>query len=368
MSTLRTTVARLFGRLNAEAVGAPEAQFTLAPTTADDTAAVLRFATDHGLSVLPWGGGTHQFGPPEAPDVVVVTGGLSGIDWRPADLTLVAGAGVTVSDLEDRLGEQGQSAMLPEHPGGATVGGVIAAGVSGWRRLRFGPTRDRILEVVAVTGDGRVIRGGGQVVKNVTGYDLPRLYTGSFGALGVITRVCLKLWPRGTAAATVIVDDPERARAVAYRPLAILEVSDRVMVFLSGTAAEVDAQAAALGGVVTPALVWPDPPRGEVEVSIRVPPARTVAAVEKARPAGGFVAAHGIGEVTLAGSLSKSLVAEWREWAESSGGAVVIMRAPSGFGLDTWGTPPNTVELQRRIQAAFDPAGVLVPGRLAGSR
>lgn len=364
MSSLKSAAARLFGRFAAELPGAPTAEFTFVPTTVEECAAVLDFASEHRLAVLPWGGGTHGFGPPATPDVVVGTSGFDSIDWRPDDLTAVVGAGVTVAALEARLGEKGQSAMFIEHPGHATVGGVVASGVSGWRRLRYGPTRDRVLEVVAATGDGRVIRGGGQVVKNVTGYDLPRLFTGSFGSLGVITRVCLKLWPRGSAAATVTVDDPERAAAIAVRPLALLQTASASLVYVAGTAAEVAAQSAALGGSARDGLHWPERPQGAVELTVRVPPTNISDVLD--RVAGDFVAAHGVGEVLVAGELPTDAVAELRSWAESIGGSVVITRAPVGFGLDPWGSPPPTLALQRRIKAAFDPVGVMVPGRLPG--
>lgn len=365
MTALRTTVARLFGRFAADVEGAPEAEFTFAPSTAEDTAALLDFAAEHHLSVVPWGGGTHQFGPPTEPDVIVSTQALGGVDWHPDDLTVVVGAGIPVTTLEERLTERGQSAVLPEHPGAATFGGVIAAGASGWRRLRFGPTRDRILEVVAATGDGRVIRGGGQVVKNVSGYDLPRLFTGSFGSLGVITRVCLKLWPIGAATATVAMDDPVRALAIAQRPLAILQTARGVSVYLAGTQAEVEAQTVALGGEASAGLAWPDRPHGDVVATVRVPPALVADAIERVA-AHGFVAAHGVGEVEVAGAIPVDAVTAWRSWAESHGGALVVTRAPADFGVDPWGTPPATLDLQRRIKAAFDPLGVMVPGRLPG--
>ncbi|NIR39303.1 MAG: FAD-binding protein, partial [Gemmatimonadetes bacterium] len=91
------------------------------------------------------------------------------VDWQPDDLTVVVEAGVTVGTLESMLAERGQTALLPEWGPEATVGGVVAAGISGYRRARLGPTRDRVLEVTIVTGDGRVVRGGGRVVKNVSG-------------------------------------------------------------------------------------------------------------------------------------------------------------------------------------------------------
>ncbi|MBI5158389.1 MAG: FAD-binding oxidoreductase [Acidimicrobiia bacterium] len=365
MTALKSTVARLFGRFAAEVPGAPRAEFTFAPTTAEETAAILDFAAEHRLTVLPWGAGTHRIGESWVPDVLLSTRSLGGIDWRPDDLTVVVGAGVTVADLEARMADRRQTAVLPENPGPATVGGVVAAAASGWRRLRFGPTRDRMLEVVAATGDGRVIRGGGQVVKNVSGYDLPRLFTGSRGSLGVITRVCLKLWPQGSAAATIAVDDAERAGAVIHRPLAVLQTPGGVAVYLTGTAAEVEAQAATLGGSPTEGLVWPDRPHGPVEISLRVPPARIGEAVALVAAAG-FVAAHGVGEVLAAGSFGAAEVSGWRVWAESVGGGLVVATAPEGFGVDPWGMAPPSLPLQRRIKAAFDPVGIMVPGRLPG--
>ncbi len=215
------------------------------------------------------------------------------------------------------------------------------------------------------TGDGRVVRGGGQVVKNVSGYDLPRLMCGSLGALGVIARVCLKLWPIGAATATVEVDDAATALAVAQRPLAVLETIEGVSVYLAGTAAEVEAQAVALGGSKRDGLHWPAPPAGAAVVSVRVPPADTGLARSWVAGLGEAVASHGVGEVVVAGDqMSEEALAEVRSAAEARGGSVVVLDGDPG--IDPWGTAPATVELQRRIKTAFDPLRVLVPGRLPG--
>lgn len=363
MTALRSDVARRFGRFTAAAPGAPPAEFTFAPTTAEDAAAVLDFASEHGLRVLPWGGGSDLVGPAGTPDIVLSTAGLIGFDWRPEDLTVVAAAGVRVADLESRLAERGQTAVLPEHPGVSTVGGVVAAGSSGWRRLRYGPMRDRVLEVVVATGDGRVIRGGGQVVKNSSGYDIPRLCVGSHGSLGVITRVCLKLWPVGAATATVTVDDAATALAMAHRPLAVLQTPAGASVYLAGTVEEVDDQVRALGGDAVAGLVWPVVPTGAVQVVVRVPPTAVATAVARIGAGDGyhFVAAQGVGEVRVAGAIPVDEVLDWRGWAHTLGGSLVITSAPDGFAADPWGPPPATVVLQRRVKAAFDPVGVLPP-------
>ena len=173
---------------------------------------MLTAASTDRTAVLLWGGGTHQgIGGRVSPGVVLATSRLDRIvSWEPEDLTVVVEAGVRIGDLDDLLAEKGQSAVLPETMPDATVGGVVAGGISGYRRARYGPTRDRVLEVTLVTGDGRIVTGGGQVVKNVSGYDLPRLATASFGGLGLVGRVCLKLWPAPPARFTMLGRRPGR--------------------------------------------------------------------------------------------------------------------------------------------------------------
>lgn len=351
---------------------APPAEEALAPPDLEAAAALLTRATDHRKQVLVWGGGTHQgLGGRVYPDLVLSTESLTGvIAWEPEDLTVVVEAGVRVADLEAMLAGHRQTAALTENPGDATVGGVIAAGVSGYRRARYGPTRDRVLEVTLATGDGRVVRAGGRVVKNVTGYDLPRVAAGSFGRLGLIGSVCLKLWPLPEAAITVPVDDPAAAWMALYRPLAVLETEAGSWAFLSGTLAEVEAQAARVGSGWADGLAWPAAPVGPVVVSVRVPPAGTPDAVSMLPVGSRFVAQHGIGEVTAAlpDGMGAGEVAELRAWAEGRGGHVALVEAPDDlYGeVDPWGTPPAGMALQRRLSAQFDPYGVVNRGRLPG--
>lgn len=370
MTALRSTVARLFGAMTVEADGAPEADFVFAPPTVEDTARILDFASEHRLPVLPWGGGTHHgLGGRFDPGIVIVSTGLDHVvDWQPDDLTVVVEAGVRLIDLEASLAERGQSVMASETPGDGTIGGMVAAGVSGWRRLRYGPVRERMLEVLLATGDGRVVRAGGRVVKNVTGYDIPRLVTGSLGSLGMVARVCLKLWPVEAVSATVRVDDPGSARLV-HRPLAVLEQDGGCAVYLGGPEAQVEADAELLGGAAEPGLRWPEPFADPVVVSVRVPSALVLEAVQHLPDPARYVAAHGVGEV-VAGfeSFDVDALQHLRSWAESSSGAVVVMAAPEDvYGVfDPWGTPPPSLAVQRRVKAAFDPMRIMVPGRLPG--
>lgn len=336
----------------------------LRPDSIQMLASQLEAAAAEDQVVIPFGGGTHQsIGYPVRSDVTIRTSGLDAVvDYQPEDLTMTVQAGMTVAEAEGLANRDGRTTVLPEHPGSATVGGTIAAGQSGWRRLRYGPTRDRVLEVTVVSGDGRVVTSGGRVVKNVTGYDIPKLATGSLGRFGVIAQVCLKLWPIPEHAATVRVSDPASALAIAYKPMAIIETNDDARVYLAGTEAEVSAQAERLGEIVSDTADYPVPlDTAEDPVwSLRVPPAL----LAEAKSIVGnvpFQAAWGVGEIRLRSDDRIDVV---RKWAESVGGALVLLDGTSEH--DPWGTPPAALQMQRRILNHLDPTGIINRGRLPG--
>lgn len=351
--------------LEVEIPGAPEDAFHLAPKTVRDVEAILRYCSERDLIVQVWGGGTHSgFGDPAKPDFVMSMERMGEVEvWEPDDLTIVVGAGARVADVETRLAERNQTLVMPESPGQATIGGVIAAGISSLRRGRLYSTRERVLEVTMVTGDGRLVRSGGRVVKNVTGYDIHRLAVGAFGSLGVVISACLKLWPTPPASATVAVDDLDRADAIA-RPLAVLDDDGQEKVFLQGTHEEVEAQVSRLDGDASSGLEWPDDPTGEWEWSLRVPPSRTAEAVSRLPQGWSHLAILGVGEVRAA-SDSLDNATDVRSWAESVGGHLIMAKGDPGL-YDPWGNPPPGLELQRRIIEGFDPKRILNPGRLPG--
>ena len=349
--------------------GVPEADFHVAPASGEEAAALLEFASNHALKVLFWGSGSHQeMGHPVEPEIVMSTSRLNAVvDWQVDDLTVVVQPGVLISDLEAEMQQHGQTAMLPEHSGEGTVGGTVAAGLSGWRRLRYGPTRDRMLEVRIATGDGRLIRGGGRLVKNVTGYDLPRLAAGSFGSLGLITEMCLKLWPMPPARAMVRVADPVEAMKRAFRPLAVVVTPAGATLYLGGTEQEVAAQAKRLGGDAIEGHRWPEPLVGSHEMSMRVAPSDMIEFVGLIDGLGlDYQAAIGVGEVRFIADKAIDELGALREKAEASGGSLVQLSGEQLESFDPWGTPPPSLDLQRRVKAAFDPRGVANPGRLPG--
>jgi|GEM_PF-265801 len=372
MTTVRATTLRLFERLRDETVDS-HARFVVAPSSLEEAAGLLRVAASEGLSVRFRGGGTHGgIGNPVTADLVVTTTKLASIvDWQPDDLTVVVGAGMPVDDLEEVLAEHRQTPVLPETAPGATVGGVVAAGLSGYRRLRYGPTRDRVLRIEMATGYGEVITGGSLVVKSSTGYGVSQLAVGSLGSLGLIGTVALKLWSQPAMTATVPVTDAAAALATAYRPLAVLETTGGSFCYLSGTEEEVASQADELSAMGSPGLTWPDPIEQPVQLSVRVPPRdvpETVSLVRELDPAR-WIAEHGVGIVTVGfDHLDEDTFCDLRSWAESRSGSLVVLDGADliGDGADPWGPPPTSITIQRRIEDAFDPSGVCNPGILPG--
>ena len=371
MTTLRAATRKLFERLHDPSVDL-DAEFVVAPTSMGEAAEVLTVAAGADIPVSFHGGGTHgRIGNPVSADLVITTSAMNRIlDYEPDDLTVRVEPGVTLAQLESTLSDRNLTAVLPESSPESTVGGVISSARSGYRRLRYGPTRDRVLQLTAATGYGKVITGGSPVVKASTGYGMPRLYTGSLGSLGLIGPVLLKLWAHPMAAATVTVDDPEEARMSLYRPLAALGTRDSGEVYLGGIPEEVDAQAETLGGDRRNGLVWP-PVGGSHRISFRVPVRSVGDALAHTRDLGAddWVAQHGVGVVEAGlGRIDPVQFTAARAWAESIGGTLVVEEAPDDLRAEVgaWGSPPESVALQREIKQRFDPAGICNPGILPG--
>ena len=174
------------------------------------------------------------------------------VEYEPAEMIVRVGAGTTCAALDAVLAEHGQMVPLdPTSPETATVGAVLAVGRSGIRRLRYGPVRDTLLEAKLVLADGTTVKAGGPVVKNVTGYDLCRLFVGSHGTLGFLVECVLRCQPRPAVArwlrSAAAGADPFEARQRLFRPSSILWDGASTWVLLEGRAAEVDAELSALG-------------------------------------------------------------------------------------------------------------------------
>ena len=160
---------------------------------------VLRFAAAQHLSVIPAGSGSKlQSGnPPEKVDIVLAMTRINEVvEYEPADLTVTVEAGIQLTALQEKLADNGQFLPLnPPYASRCTLGGIVAANASGSFRLRYGTARNLVLGLRVVHASGTVVKSGGKVVKNVAGYDVNKLYIGSFGTLGILTEMTLKLSP-----------------------------------------------------------------------------------------------------------------------------------------------------------------------------
>ena len=252
---------------------------------------------------------------------------------EPAEMIVRVRAGTTVAELDAVLAEGGQTIALdPAHPERATVGGVLAVGQSGPRRLGWGPVRDTLLEARFVSAEGRLIRAGGPVVKNVTGFDLCRLLVGSLGTIGLLAEIVLRVRPRPPVAVWLrgAADDPDRLRQALFRPSSILWDGIDCWVLLEGHSADVEAEIKAIGPGFDPVAEPPPLPSGG-QWSMSPSAVRNVVATLEP---GTFVAEVGVGIVH-----------------EST--------APPSRRVQ-----PATAALHQRIKANFDPTGRLNPGRM----
>jgi FAD/FMN-containing dehydrogenase len=306
--------------------------------TSATTGAVEAFAAEVGPAdagpVSAVGGRTQwDVGGVVTPDAREVRAPAGIVAVEAADMTVRVRAGTTVAELDAALAEVGQTVALPAWEG-ATVGGVLAVGRSGLRRLGWGPVRDVLLEARAVTADGRVVKAGGPTVKNVSGYDLCRLLVGSLGTLAFTAEVVLRTRPLPPAERWLAGDaDPFALVERLYRPAALLWDGTTTWVLLDGHPDDVAAQAAqaALAGLADadgpPAL--PGPHRW----SLRPSDLRTLGGDRSGVGPGRFVAEVGVG-------------------------VVHAELPPPPRAVD-----PHVVGLHRRIKAVFDPTGRLNPAR-----
>jgi glycolate oxidase FAD binding subunit len=251
-----------------------QARFVAAPASTTAAAALLRAAAELDLTVVPRGSGSKlDWGaPPASCDLLVDTGRLNQVlEHAAGDLVVTAQAGALLTDVTAVLATAGQRLALdPPGPGpdgrpGGTVGGLIATGAAGPLRYRYGSPRDLLIGITVVRADGAITKSGGKVVKNVAGYDLGKLFAGSFGTLGLITEATFRLHPAPERGAWVTLEcaDPDAAaaavRVIADSPLvpAAIELSWTgagapliVSALLEGSAESVTARADRLDGLL----------------------------------------------------------------------------------------------------------------------
>jgi glycolate oxidase FAD binding subunit len=399
------------------------------PGSIEEVAAVMALASEVGTPVTPWGGGTAaSVGMP-----AVRTGLVLGLrrltrllDHEPGDLTATVEAGMTVRAFQTALGSRGQWLSLdPADAERATVGGVLATNACGPRRHLYGTARDVLIGVTVVTAEGSIVKGGGKVVKNVAGYDLPKLFIGSYGTLGVIVEATVKLRPLPEQEELVAVRfDRLKDAGAAVKAVAASDLIPNAVELLDGAGAsgaglaagaptpggvlvvgfdgvreQVDWQRAELARLTGPlggrdprlldAAAWTRLPTAAREafsttaavMTLAVLPSQVAeimeqgAGIARGRALQSAWAAHaGVGVVR--GALAAepapkdpaalaAVLAEWREMARAGGGYANLEWAPLAIKsqIPVWDDPGAAGRIMERIKAQLDPRNILNPGR-----
>lgn len=395
------------------------AQAELRPESIDDLRQVVGEQAGLGRAIYPRGGGTSMEygGVPARPGVIVDTRSLHAlIDYPAADMTITVQAGMTLSGLRTILAEQHQRLLIDApHPDRATIGGIYATNTCGSRRFGAGRPRDQIIGVSFVTSDGAIVKGGGRVVKNVAGYDLPKLMTGSMGTLGIIAQLTLKVRPMPEASAITWVplasvaaagDLLDRLNTSATRPMALdllnapaaaavgasLGLPDSPLVLAVGFEDNADSVqwqvrrlaeelsgaglAVVEGEKATPlweALnAFPAAEPGCFSIVANLRPQAVTGFVEsldqgrwsvQAHAGNGVVRAHALGDWTL--EQAAAAIENLCDRAVDGGGNLIVARCPTEWKthLPIWGRRRADLAIAQRVRAALDPRSAMNPGR-----
>jgi len=395
-----------------DAIEGVQPALVVEPGSVEEISGVMKLAAREGLAVSPRGGGTktHLGDAPSQLDLIVSTTRMNEImEHTPGDQIFRAEAGVRLEDLQERISESDQMLALDPPESGATLGGIIAANSSGPRRYKYGTVRDLIIGITVVLHDGTVAKAGSKVVKNVAGYDLSKLFTGSLGTLGIIATANFRLHPLPKASRTVAVEveSPQQAQEATQSivhsqveatgiELHYAEDEKLLTVLLESIPGGMDAkvetasfllkqfgevrtlseeEADHLGPLTPPAVA------DEIVLKLGAPPAElgsvlesVLGAAERRGLAHPRITGHAGTGVTFIGfsgedeDAAVGFVGEMREIQTRKSGNVTLQRAPLTLKqrVSTWDNGGDYLGLVRRVKEKFDPRGGMNPGRYLG--
>lgn len=364
-------------------------------------------------SKLHWGGLVKVDPTTHYQEIIVVScDRLNGlIEHAVGDLTVTVEPGIKYAELQATLAKTGQFlAIDPAYPETATLGGIIATADTGSLRQRYRGVRDMLLGISLVRSDGKIAKAGGRVVKNVAGYDLMKLFTGSYGTLGIISQVTLRVYPIQEASGTVVlVGEREHiAKATqtllssALTPVAVELLSTNLVKELDlGKAVGLIVRFQTVIGSVEEQLqkllevgnslglncirycdyevelwnklkqkIWDSHRKTEIICKIGVMPNQAVETLNQVALETGLGLIHagsGLGELHF-NSVNPETILELRQWCESIGGFLTVLAAPLEIKqkLDVWGYNQNGLDMMRRIKQKFDPQNILNPHSFVG--
>lgn len=389
------------------------------PRTQAELAAVIADADSNNWRVLPFGSGSKISwgGLAKNVQVLVSTERLNQlIQHAVGDLTITVEAGTKFADIQKTLAAVGQFLALdPSTPQSATIGGIVATADTNSLRQRYNSVRDQLLGISFVRADGQITKAGGRVVKNVAGYDLMKLFTGSYGSLGIITQVTFRVYPLPKAFGTVVLSGeaeaiasaisiirssaltPTKADLLSTQLVANLDIGKGLGLVtrfgsLSESVKEQSSRLVEVGQKLgLQSATYTD--RDEVELwqqlstqiqntqpnqtitcKIGVLPSTAVATLnqlDRIAPQQGIGLIHagsGLGLLKFDSAIRTNTVLQMRTHCQTQGGFLTVLEAPVTFKqqLDVWGYRGNALELMRRIKQQFDPKNILSPYRFVG--
>lgn len=400
-------------KISGALVPAADIECLVSPNNQEELGAVVCLAFEEKWPLLIGGGGSKVSwgGLVEGARVAVSCDRLNRlIEHAVGDLTVTVEAGMKFAELQQVLAKEGQFVPLdPAYPEKATVGGIVATADTGSLRQRYRGVRDLLLGIKFVRSDGKIAKGGGRVVKNVAGYDLMKLLTGSYGSLGVITEVTLRAYPLPEASTTVVLSGETDAIFKASQTLFSSALTPVAFDLLSPQLVEELNLGKALGLManfqsVEPSVkqqserllelgeklglsakiyrdndaqlwqslkqqMWEKVADSEIVCKIGVIPTEAVATLSKLeskleRGIGLIHAGIGLGVLRF-DSISVDRLLELRRWCESKGGFLTVLSAPKEIkqSLDVWGYRGNSLDLMRQIKQQFDAKNILNPNR-----
>lgn len=398
-----------------KAIATTTPHYHISPHNQESLAQTVKFAHEKHLSILPCGSGSKLSwgGLLKEAQLVISTQHLNKIiEHAIGDLTVTVEAGVKFCDLQKVLHQSNQFLPLdPAHPNWATIGGIVATADSGSWRQRYGGVRDMVLGLSFVRADGQMAKAGGRVVKNVAGYDLMKLFTGSYGTLGIISQVTFRLYPVPEASGTILFTGEANAIATAAQtilnsslmptmadvlskglinsleigkelglivrfqsiPESVKEQLDKATSISQSLGLKINIFARQdeinLWQRLPEIILTPDSDSA-ITCKIGIMPNKAVSILEKCdrltqnQSLGKINISSGLGQLQI-NQAEIGQIETMRSLCQDEGGFLTILEAPIAVKqqLEPWGYTSNTLEMMRQIKEKFDPSNMFSAGR-----